>query len=77
LQEGLANLDLFAPEDLSAAGGNPRGLSVGFRNYERSRTGDSLGIHFSGQIAMSRTVVRDSVSPVEVEHWGEVIKNFR
>ncbi|OAV62759.1 acyl-CoA dehydrogenase family protein [Enteractinococcus helveticum] len=76
LREGLAGLDLVDPAELRAAGESPRGLFVGFRNYELSRTDSSLGILFGGQAGMFRTVVCDGGSSEQVEQWDEAIKDF-
>jgi len=76
LREGLANLDLVEPKELRAAGEVPRGLFVGFRNYELSRTDSSLAILYGGQVGMFRTVVRDGGSPEQVELWDDAIKTF-
>jgi len=76
LREGLAGLDLADPAELRAAGETPRGLFVGFRNYELSRTDSSLAILFGGQAGMFRTVVRDGGSPEQVAKWDAAIKDF-
>ena len=76
LREGLASLDLVDPEELRVAGETPRGLFIGFRNYELSRTDSSLGILFGGQVGMFRTVVRDGGSPEQVARWDAAIADF-
>jgi len=76
LREGLADLDLVEPAALRAAGETPRGLFVGFRNYELSRTDSSLSILFGGQVGTFRTVVREGGSPEQIERWDEAIKDF-
>src|SRR5690625_2681000 len=76
LREGLASLDLVDPEELRVAGETPRGLFIGFRNYELSRTDSSLGILFGGQVGMFRTVVRDGGSTEQVARWDAATADF-
>jgi glutaryl-CoA dehydrogenase len=72
----LQALDLMAPPELTADGGQPRSLYHGFRIFELARTDASIATFYTAQAGLFRTACRVGGTPEQFAAWDPQITSF-